>query len=201
MAVAFWDNDDPEEAAEWDRCNLGGELLPGVATVKCPTSRSVDGKAVPGKDGATFKDKGRDLAKVTISLHITTSEEFLRWQAMRPKLEPQKLGGLKSPLAIEHPKTELAGVPSVYVTGIEESDPNARDGMTVTIQCIEYRKAPKATKQGTKTVEEPAKSTAWRYGDDISKLVTADTGYTPAFRYTDTGPDVAPNSFYDIPKS
>lgn len=191
--VPFWDSDDPEEGAAWDRCSLGGTQLPGSATVQCPTRRDIDAKKSPGSDGATFADKGRELAQITIELFIHTREEWELWQAVRPTIEPRRLGGDKAPVAIDHPKAALAGVSAVYVSGIEEGDPSAAKGMTISIQCIEWAPAPKATKATTtRAVKAPSNALkdavvgGWRRLRDVMQ--------EPA-----PAPSTPGNSFYDFP--
>lgn len=144
-SAPFWGGDTIEESA-WNFCWLGEDLLPGIVEVTCPKTRSVDVKKQKGTDGAELEDTGYEPAKVTIKLKITDAEQWEAWLAVLPKIDPQKPGGLRQPLAILHPEPNSMGVTTVYVTTISGDPPTARSGKTITIECLQWFPAPKATK-------------------------------------------------------
>lgn len=168
--IPFWGSNDPEESSAWDRCEIGGIVLPGVSRVRCPTKREIDGKASPGSDGATFTDKGKAPAHVRITTRIHERVEWEVWLTAREQLDPLRNGGLKQPKTIEHPKTALAGIESIYVTSIEESDPNPKSGMTITIDAIQWMK--QATKTNSKQTHAASLEDEWgkQYEDEEGKM-------------------------------
>lgn len=147
-AQPFWVTDDQSDLA-WDFCWLGEDLLPGIASLSVETAREIDVQRQKGSNGANLSDDGYEPATVSITLQIYTADQWATWQKVRPKIDPRNAGGLKRPLQIVHPETADAGVENVYVRRISTSNPSARSGKTISIDCIEWFPAPKPAKKST----------------------------------------------------
>lgn len=105
-------------ALEWSTCILGGDVLPGVATVECGVKRDIEKQKKKGDDGVTLKDQGYESAPVTITLVQWLEEHWTSWMAILPKIHPRTKGGVRTPLAIVHPEPNHKGVAQVYVEEI-----------------------------------------------------------------------------------
>ncbi len=158
MTLPMWD--DGADGDAWSVVWLGGELLPGLAEVTTAPSRDIDVQKSSGSDGARLKDTGYQPAEVTIALRMSSQEQLQAWEALLPSLHPRRPGGLRQPLAIQHPNPNSFGVVNVYPKKI--SAPPPVDGVwTVTIECLEWfpgpKKAPKASAPKTgETTTDPA---------------------------------------------
>lgn len=133
----------------WDTLLMGGEYWPGLPTVESEPSRSVDVQKKKGDDGATEADQGYEPAKVKITLKIWLKEQWEELQRLLPLIHPRKKGGLKTPVDIVHPETQLKGVRQIYVTKIGAAVPGrgAETGsLTITFEAIEWFPAPKPAK-------------------------------------------------------
>jgi hypothetical protein len=140
-SIPFW-ADDP---ASWDTCILGGEILPGIAVVEFEKSRDVDKKKSKGSDGITLTDNGAEAAPGEISITIWTAEHWDEWQRMRPKFDPAKAGGIKSPLTIVHPMAADAGIDVVYIESLKAKQPRKAGSMTITMSVVQWFPQPKPT--------------------------------------------------------
>jgi hypothetical protein len=138
-SIPFW-TDDPES---WDTVVLGGATLPGIAEVHFDKSRDVDKKKSKGNDGITLTDNGADAAEGEITLTIWTAEQWRDWQRIKPKLDPQKAGGIKSPLTIIHPMAASAGVDTVYVEKLSETHPRKGGAQRITMSVVQWFAQPK----------------------------------------------------------
>lgn len=148
MTQPYWTGAGGQQDTAWLFAWLGEDLLPGIAfPVKCSKSRDVDAKKAKGSDGVTLEDNGYTGAKVSITLHIYTPEQWAAWQAVRPKIDPQRPGGTRAPLDILHPEPNEAGVTQVYVKTIESDSPTAKGGKIIKLECIEWFPQPKPVKK------------------------------------------------------
>lgn len=127
----------------WDEVRLGSnEPLPGVARVSGSFSRKVDVALSPGTDGSTLTDLGYQPASIEITLTMWTNIQLVEWEGLLPKLRPKPGKGIGEALDISHPATRAAGIRSVYITSVTLPQPGEVTGtVSVTIQCIEYRKS------------------------------------------------------------
>jgi len=155
--VPFW-ADGSLDAQAWNFCWLGEDFLPGLVEVEVDKGRAVDKQKSKGSDGPTLKDEGYEGAVVTITLTIWTAEQWDAWQSVRPKIDPQRAGGLRTPLAIDHPETQDAGVATVYVRRIRSGAPRGSK-KTYTLDCLEWFAAPKETKTEKKPKTKDAGAT------------------------------------------
>lgn len=133
---AHWDT----SPANWDACILGKFRLPGVASLEIKRGRKLDKKSAPGKNGASVTDKGGEGAEVTITLQMTTADEWDAWCAALRILDPTKV----APQAYDiiHPEAEAFQVQSVMVEKISSGKPDS--GIkTIKIECTEWFAQPK----------------------------------------------------------
>lgn len=152
-AQPFWVDEGGEENA-WNFCWLGDDLLPGIADVEVTKSRAVDVKKPKGGDGATLSDDGYEPAKVTIKLRIYTKEQWYAYQELYPRIDPQRAGGLRTPLRIINPEPNGRGIDTVYVQSISGSTPQRGGVKTETLECLQWFPAPKPAK-GKQTPPAP----------------------------------------------
>lgn len=138
---------DTEEEHRWDFCYLDNQLCPGISKVTVEKSRDVDVQKPPGSDGANLSDKGYNPAKVTVELWIYTREQWEAWQDLREKIDPQRAGGLRTPISISHPEPNGLGIDTVYVQSLSGAPPSAAHGKIERIECIQWFKAPEPAKQ------------------------------------------------------
>jgi hypothetical protein len=141
----------PDEAPEqWNRCELGGLELPGLAKVDIDLSEKLDVKKPQGGHGATITRDGYEPAKVSITLRMWEPAQFDEFQAIVPLLRPRVGGGRSpAPLAILHPKADLWGVKAVVLERISDRNGDRGDLYDVSFECIEHFPPPKTT--ATKT--------------------------------------------------
>lgn len=165
MSAPFWGGVTEAEHL-WDYCWLGEGWIPGWVKVDVEKARDIDIQKQKGTDGAHLSDEGYVPAKVRILVHHQTPTEWRDWQAFLPKIDPQKVGGLKAPLDIYHPETQVYQVNQVTVEKISSTAPIAKSPKVTTIECLQWfpeRKPVKKTntaKTGTptSTAEEPDES-------------------------------------------
>jgi hypothetical protein len=135
-----WPDDNP---AAWNRCELGGLDMPGLALVKVRLSEELDIKKPKGAHGATITRQGYNPAKVTILLRMWEAEQFEAFQDVVVPLRP-KVGGGRSaePLSIVHPRAALWGIQAVSILSIDDSGDRG-DRYDVTFECVEHFPPPK----------------------------------------------------------
>lgn len=139
-----WDGADSSEhwsdqTTEWDTVVMGGEVLPGIATVTGLVSRKLDVKQSAGSSGATLTDLGLEPARFEVMVTLWTSEHLRDWENVLPYVFPS-YG--KTPRAVDviHPALTLAGIRRAYV----ESTGVLQQGQTpgtweCRISCVEWR--------------------------------------------------------------
>jgi hypothetical protein len=149
--VPFWGgdpNDGADEKNAWDFCWLGDDLLPGIVEDfdVSDNGRDVDEQKAKGDNGVALKDNGVGASKVTITLRMWEERHHEAWQEVRRRIDPKNPGGLRTPLAIVHPRATEEQIKGVYVKRIDAQLPNAKSGRTVVIECIEWFPQPKPAK-------------------------------------------------------
>lgn len=145
-AIPYWASIEQSEASAWNTCALGKDYLPGVCVVTAKKGRDIDIKKAKGQDGYTMTDNGASKGEVTITMTLATKEDWITWQAIRPRVDPNRPGAARVPLAIRHPQAQDRGIDNVVITDIEASAPTARGGMTIKIECAGWYPKPKAVK-------------------------------------------------------
>lgn len=148
----------------WDTLILGGEVWPGLPTVESDVSRSIDKQKKKGDDGANLVDQGYEPAKVKITIRIWLQEQWDDLQVKLATVHPRKKGGVRTPVDIIHPETQLKGVRQIYIEhiGPAVAGTGAQCGLlTISIDASEWFPEPKPAKPATK------KSKAEANGGDI----------------------------------
>ena len=135
------------QLGQWDRCMIGGNWLPGSAVVTGAHKHVLEVKKVPGQNGATTVDHGRELSKFNVVLTLWTQAQWDEWCDLAPKLQPLKQDKLQ-PLFIYHPALTPSKITDVFVEEI--GFPKLLQGgkAEVSIKLLEYR-APKKGKSVT----------------------------------------------------
>lgn len=151
-SIPFWGgsgDSSGDSAQEWNTIFLGEDVLPGSAQfTSVRKARGIDVQKSKGTDGATLKDEGFEPGRVSIEVTLWEPGHWDEWQRIRPKIDPQKAGGLRTPLDISAPETDEAGITQVYVQEIEQAPP--RGGKKVyRLDCIQWFPEPKAAKTST----------------------------------------------------
>jgi len=145
--------------SEWDKCQLGTFILPGVAHVSIPkpADRKVDVKSPDGKSKATLTIKGWEPAEVEIQLLLWTPAQWSEWRKIRPLLRDPTDRKESDPFEIHHPVTYDSGIDSVLIKTVGGiSDGSIKGTKTVKISSIEWVPQPKNTGSGTpKTQKQP----------------------------------------------
>ena len=150
----FWG--EPNGAFLWDLCILGGEALPGIATVGTTVARKLDIKEVKGQDGGELDDQGYKNAPVTITLQLWEEWQWEEWQRIVPGFHPRNKGGSRDPLEIFHPEPNSKGVTQVYLSEIAPI--RIENGIgTITLKCVEWFSKTKTKKAGNNSARSSAR--------------------------------------------
>lgn len=147
--LPYWD--DRDDPLAWDTLWLGGELWPGICEISgAGVGRKIDVKKSKGSDGATLKDEGYQLAKLTIRLTIYSESDWRSLQALLPTVHPKRKGGVRTPLEITNPQANLLGISQIYIDKIGiPKKPTSGDGLlTLDMSAIEWVPTPKPIKSG-----------------------------------------------------
>lgn len=140
MSIPHWE-DSPEE---WNRLELGGNVMPGVWDIDFPSTRNMDVKKAKGKDGARFKDEGYDPARIELTGRLVRRADFAKLVEIVDQINPKK-GGKRNAYGIDHPKARFLGITLVYI--VELRAPKVDRGiLTMTIRALEYVDKPPAVK-------------------------------------------------------
>jgi hypothetical protein len=146
--LTYWD--DRDDPLAWDTLLLDGEVWPGIAEISgAGVSRKIDVKKAKGQDGATIKDEGYQLAKLTITITIYSEYQWGELQRLLPTVHPRRKGGSRTPMAITNPQANLLGVTQIYIDKISyPTKPKAKDGLcSIVMSAIEWAPAPKPVKK------------------------------------------------------
>lgn len=103
---------------EWSTCIIGGDVLPGVATVECNVKRDIEKQKKKGDDGASLVDQGYEPSTVSISLVQWLDEQWESWLKILAKIHPRAKGGVRTPQQIVHPEPNHKGVDTIYIEEI-----------------------------------------------------------------------------------
>ncbi len=140
----------------WDLLWLGGDLMPGLATVDAEVARKIDIQPVKGSDGATIADEGYIPSPINIALKLWLKAHWLEWQRVLPAIHPRQIGGLRRPLEIWHPAAEVLGIETIYVTKIgSPRGEGGKDPRIIPIEAIQWFPAPKPAKTSSKAAKTP----------------------------------------------
>lgn len=158
----------PWRGGEWDRCLLGGELVPGLVRVTVTPSRDVQVKPSPGKDAPALVDGGGRGATVKIEVEVWTTRtdhsQLVALAAMLDRVAPSRPGALKEPVKIVHPATAIARVS--HVSSLTYTIPPPSGGrLIVPIDAVQWFPEEDTTRP-VQTSNTPAGGGAPAPGDD-----------------------------------
>jgi len=148
-AMPFWADSEAESSA-WNTVILGKDFLPGICEVEASKGRDLDIKKAKGQDGYTMTDNGATAGKVTITMTLVTKDDWIVWQQIRPRIDPNRPGATRAPLEMSHPETQDRGIQNIVVSSIKGSAPTARAGKVIVIECEEWFAKPKKAKTKSK---------------------------------------------------
>lgn len=140
----------------WDLCQLGGDILPGIATVDIQKERQTEKKKAADRDGARITVRGIDAASISIQLLIWTPEQLRDLNRLWPILfpPPGKQPAKPPMFDIQHPMAELHGVKSIQViSGSGPSPAGVARARIFNIRAIEY--LPPGKKSATSSAAQP----------------------------------------------
>jgi hypothetical protein len=168
----------------WDVCILGGEFLPGVATVRGSPMLSFDKKKAGGVDGATITVNGYLPGPVEIDLMMWTAAQWAHFQVIAPSLwrRPNKKTKTSDlAISISHPAFDVWGITQVVILGVSPPEKGPLDGTRVVkFKCVEYvqQKAVSHTKSAKAGTVVPLDSHLARNsaGDSPAKTDIEPTG-------------------------
>ena len=168
--IPHWNHPDTPTGT-WDDVVLGGLRMPGVCKVDISFPSGIDFQKPRGKKGAKLKDIGDEPAKLTITVQLTERTELLLLPDVIKRLRPRG-ASLHDPLEIQHPWPNAWGITTVVVEDIDAPQPDAIDGMIITINALEWLPQPEETvAQKTKpqgTADADAQAWAPFVDDDVA---------------------------------
>lgn len=131
----------------WERVELGGFRLPGVARISGGLGRKLDVKNGSG-DGATITDTGYDPARFSIELRMWMEYHLTAWeQVVAQLLKPRgtRPGRRPEPLDIRHPALNVHGIKSAFLERVGILEPAEHGIWTTTLQFLEFMPSKAAT--------------------------------------------------------
>lgn len=133
---------DPES---WDTLTIGGVSFGGAHKFDgALLKRKLDRRHAAGRDGAHIRDKGYDLAEITLTLTCYEASHWLDLQALIALLFPRGAdASRRNAHACPHPALALAGITEVYATTMDAPQQSMEGAgrWDVTLHLVEYRAA------------------------------------------------------------
>ena len=126
----------------WDEFKLAGVLWTGGAKLSGDLlKRKLDSRHAAGRDGARIRDRGYDLAELTISLTLYEDAHFTQLAQIVSSMFPRGAEtSRRLAWPIIHPALAFAGVTEVYGKTLGALDgPDERMQWTISIEVVEYR--------------------------------------------------------------
>jgi len=160
-----------DEPDAWDTLDVGGVTFSGWFKFSgTALKRKLDRRHAPGRDGARVRDKGYDLAELTLTLRCIEPEHWRELEALVALLFPRSADASRRDAHdCHHPALALAGITRVYATEMEVPDPDDKGAVNVTIKLVEHRDLPRRNVSRTP-----------RAAPDIGANATAFTGVEAA---------------------
>jgi hypothetical protein len=176
MGFSHWNG--PDGDSSWDTLVLGGEVIPGIATVDVDMGSGLDIQKPTGKNGAKVRDKGDPVARVNITIQIESQEELDELHSKVPVIRQKGLKGTHQPLKIDHPNTAFWGIDTLQVGRIHAPPPNAKDGWTIEIYAQQWVAEAKPVAKQKEKPEDDA--SAWApFVDDTMRKDAPHQSATP----------------------
>lgn len=157
----------------WDTLDLGGVVFTGAFKFSgTALKRKLDRRHAPGRDGARVRDKGYDIAELTLTLRCVEPEHWGELEALVALLFPRSADPAgRNAHNCNHPALALAGITRVYATEMDVPDPDEKGSVSVTIKLVEYRDEAQQRRNVSRTP---------RAAPDIGANATAFTGVEAA---------------------
>ncbi|HVU05234.1 MAG TPA: hypothetical protein VHE30_25975 [Polyangiaceae bacterium] len=146
-----------EDSTSWSTVKLAGKALPGCAKVTGEGGTDLDVPKAKGNDGARVRDNGYTPAELTMVCQFTDKHFGPLMEILIPLARPT--GGKKRmPVTIEHARTSVLGIHSVYVGKISTPDIDSLGIGSIQVGLVEWIPEPKkvkraASNRATSTVE------------------------------------------------
>ncbi len=173
--------DDPES---WDTLVIGG--LPFTGSFEFTgdvLTRKLDRRHSAGRDGARIRDKGYDLAEITLKLSLWEPAHFAELEALVRLLFPRGADTTRrAAYACAHPALALAGISEVYAKKMGALAQSSPTLWTTEIALVEYRAEAQAARSRSRTVQQRP---------DLGANATAFTGTEAAPPAAATPPSAA----------
>ena len=130
------------DAATWDVLDIGGVTFTGKFKFGgTALKRKLDRRHAPGRDGARIRDKGYDVAELSLVLTCYEEEHWTEAQALIALLFPRSADATRrNAHACNHPKLALAGITKIYATEMDVPDEDDQTkALTISMKLVEYR--------------------------------------------------------------
>lgn len=130
--------DDPES---WDALSIGGVTFSGAFEFSGEVlKRKLDRRHAAGRDGARIRDKGYELATLTLTLRVYEPPHWTDLEALVALLFPRGTDSTRrNAHACAHPALALAGITEVYATAMDAPRQTEPTVWEVSIKLVEYR--------------------------------------------------------------
>ena len=161
------------DAETWDALTLGGVRFRGTFEWGGDLiKRKLDRRHAAGRDGATVRDKGYDLAEIDLTLTVIDSDQWEDLQALVGVVFPRSTTPrARNALTCAHPQLALAGITTLYGTSMGPLQQSSPTKWTVTMKFVEHR----ASAQGGRSVSRTPP-----VAPDLGSNATAFTNTEPA---------------------
>jgi hypothetical protein len=146
--------DDPES---WDTLVIGGLSFTGAFEFGGDLlTRKLDRRHSAGRDGARIRDRGYDLAEITLTLRLWESKHFEQLDALVRLLFPRGADPTRrAAYSCAHPALALAGITEVYAKKMGSLTQGSPTLWTTEISLVEYRaEAQQAGRSRSRTVQQ-----------------------------------------------
>jgi hypothetical protein len=139
MPIRNWGNDaEDDDRGTWDVVFLGGQQMPGVATVRLKLPTGIHKRKARGKRGAGLKDEGAEPREVLIELTLDTASDRELADQARDFIIGQTFAAAQDPLSIEHESANYFGINTVILGNVDIDAPDPVDGWKWSIQAFEW---------------------------------------------------------------
>lgn len=165
----------------WDTLVIGGARFRGTFEWGGDLiKRKLDHRHAPGRDGATVRDKGYDLAEIDLTLTVIDTPQWEDLQALIALVFPRGTSPApRNALTCLHPALAVAGITKLYGTSMGPLSQASPTKWTVTMKFVEFR----ASAQGATTSRNVSRTPP--AAPDLGSNRTAFTG-------TETAPAPTP---------
>lgn len=125
----------------WDTLAIGGLPFTGAFEFGGDLlTRKLDRRHSAGRDGARIRDRGYDLAEITLTLRLWESKHFEELDALVRLLFPRGADPTRrAAYSCPHPALALAGITEVYAKKMGALSQSSPTLWTTEIALVEYR--------------------------------------------------------------